>query len=143
MGSAGPVALAGALASGLLLGFGHCAAMCGPLVGSLARLLLLLTPGMALVAIGLVAAVRLSQTLGLLDNPAGRRIEIVLTAHALPVRLAEPLALAALMAALARDKKVRAGTPRFVVLPRLGEAVTCNGVAPAAVEAVFRDIGAV
>jgi sulfite exporter TauE/SafE len=30
------VALAGALASGLFLGFGHCAAMCGPLVGSLA-----------------------------------------------------------------------------------------------------------
>ncbi len=36
MGSAGLVTVAGALASGLLVGFGHCAAMCGPLVGSLA-----------------------------------------------------------------------------------------------------------
>lgn len=36
MGGAGLVTLAGALASGLLVGFGHCAAMCGPLVGSLA-----------------------------------------------------------------------------------------------------------
>lgn len=32
----GLATVAGALASGLLLGFGHCAAMCGPLVGSLA-----------------------------------------------------------------------------------------------------------
>ncbi len=30
------VPIAGALASGLLVGFGHCTAMCGPLVGSLA-----------------------------------------------------------------------------------------------------------
>ncbi len=36
MGAAGLVTVAGALASGLLVGFGHCAAMCGPLVGSLA-----------------------------------------------------------------------------------------------------------
>jgi len=36
VGSAGLVTVAGALASGLLVGFGHCAAMCGPLVGSLA-----------------------------------------------------------------------------------------------------------
>jgi uncharacterized protein len=36
VGAAGLVTVAGALASGLLVGFGHCAAMCGPLVGSLA-----------------------------------------------------------------------------------------------------------
>jgi sulfite exporter TauE/SafE len=36
VGGAGLVTIAGALASGLLVGFGHCAAMCGPLVGSLA-----------------------------------------------------------------------------------------------------------
>jgi len=36
VGTTGLAALAGALASGLFLGFGHCAAMCGPLVGSLA-----------------------------------------------------------------------------------------------------------
>lgn len=35
MGGAGLAAAAGALVSGLALGFGHCAAMCGPLVGSL------------------------------------------------------------------------------------------------------------
>jgi sulfite exporter TauE/SafE len=36
VGAAGLVTVAGALVSGLLVGFGHCAAMCGPLVGSLA-----------------------------------------------------------------------------------------------------------
>jgi hypothetical protein len=35
-GGAQLLTAAGALASGLLLGFGHCAAMCGPIVGSLA-----------------------------------------------------------------------------------------------------------
>jgi uncharacterized protein len=36
LGTVGLAAIAGALASGLALGFGHCTAMCGPLVGSLA-----------------------------------------------------------------------------------------------------------
>ena len=36
MEGAAIVTIAGALASGLLVGFGHCTAMCGPLVGSLA-----------------------------------------------------------------------------------------------------------
>lgn len=36
LGNTGLVTLAGALASGLFVGFGHCAAMCGPVVGSLA-----------------------------------------------------------------------------------------------------------
>jgi sulfite exporter TauE/SafE len=35
-GGVGILTVAGALASGLALGFGHCAAMCGPIVGSLA-----------------------------------------------------------------------------------------------------------
>jgi len=96
------------------------------------------------VAIGLVAAARLSQKLGSVSAAEVGRIEAVITAHDLPVRLRAPLALKALLAATARDKKVRSGLPRFVVLTRLGEAVTrSEGIAPAAVEACFREIGAV
>jgi 3-dehydroquinate synthase len=67
----------------------------------------------------------------------------VIAAHALPVRLREPLPLAALTAAMARDKKVRSGLPRFVVLRKLGEAATHDGVAAELAGASFREVGAV
>ncbi len=95
------------------------------------------------VAIGLCAAARLSQKIGYIGAAEVARIERVVTAHALPVRLRVPLAFAALHAAMGRDKKVRAGGLRFVVLKRLGLAATQDDVPPAAVEASFREVGAV
>ncbi len=95
------------------------------------------------VAVGLAAAARLSQKLGHLAAADVARIDAVLAAHALPARLAAPLPAAALMTAMTRDKKVRAGLPRFVVLKRLGEAVTRDGVAAETVGTVWREVGAV
>jgi 3-dehydroquinate synthetase len=43
---------------------------------------------------------------------------------------------------MTRDKKVRAGLPRFVVLARVGEAVTRDGIPQESVEEVWREIGA-
>ncbi|MFZ9682430.1 MAG: 3-dehydroquinate synthase, partial [Cephaloticoccus sp.] len=80
------------------------------------------------VALGLVAATHLSVALGHLPASDGPRVEAVLTAHALPVKLRTPLRLADLMAAVARDKKVRAGLPRFVVMTALGAAATRDGI---------------
>ena len=94
------------------------------------------------VAIGLCAAARLSQKLGLLAADEVARVERVVASHALPVRLRAPLAYAELHAAMTRDKKVRAGGLRFVVLPRLGEAATQGDIAPSLVEASFREVGA-
>lgn len=95
------------------------------------------------IAIGLVAAARLSQKLGYLDGGAEARVEAVVRAHALPVRLREPLPLPGLMMAMARDKKVRAGALRFVVLKSLGEAVTQGGIDTDLAEQSFREVGAV
>ena len=95
------------------------------------------------VAIGLAAAARLSQKLGRLAAAEVARVEAVLSAHALPTRLRTALPAAELMAAMTRDKKVRAGLPRFVVLTRLGEAVTLDGVPTAAVEKVWSEVGAI
>ena len=95
------------------------------------------------VAIGLAAAARLSRKLGHLAVADVARIDAVLKAHRLPRRLAAPLPVAALVKAMARDKKVRAGRPRFVVIRRLGEAVIRDDVPPAAVETVWREVGAV
>ncbi len=94
------------------------------------------------VAIGLAAAARLSQKLGYIDAVLVARIEAVLVAHALPVVLREPLPLAPLMAAMARDKKVRAGALRFVVLKSAGVAATQGGVDPVLAEQSFREVGA-
>jgi 3-dehydroquinate synthase len=94
------------------------------------------------VAIGLCAAARLSHELGGLTAAEVARVGAVVAAHALPARLRAPLPLAALMTAAAQDKKIRAGRSRFVVLKKIGEAATQDGVAPALAEACFRAVGA-
>ena len=70
------------------------------------------------------------------------RVERVVAAHALPVRLRAPLAYADLHAAMTRDKKVRAGGLRFVVLKKLGEAATLSDIASELVAASFHEVGA-
>lgn len=94
------------------------------------------------VAVGLAGAARLSQKLGLITADEVARIERVLAAHSLPVRLRAPLPVAELQAATTRDKKNRADGVRFVVLNTLGAAATRSGIPPATVEAVWRGLGA-
>ncbi len=94
------------------------------------------------VAIGLCAAARLSAKLGYVAAAEVTRIETVIAAHSLPTRLKSPLALGDLLAAMARDKKVRAGLPRFVILKSLGLAATEDNVSTPWVETCFREVGA-
>ena len=94
------------------------------------------------VGLGLVAAGRLSERLGLLPVGEAARIETVVAAHRLPVRLEPALELPALLTAMQRDKKVRAGKLRFVVLAGIGEAQTKDDVPVEEVEAVWREVGA-
>lgn len=94
------------------------------------------------VGIGLAAAARLSVRLGSLPVADVARVDRVVAAHQLPVRLRQPLPLAALMGAMQHDKKVRTGQLRFITLNRLGEAVTRGGIDHALVEAVWRELGA-
>ncbi len=94
------------------------------------------------VAIGLAAAARLSLRLGLIPASDVARVDAVLSAHALPLRLREPLPRDGLRAAMASDKKVRAGALRFVVMRSLGSAFVRADVDPASVDACLREIGA-
>lgn len=94
------------------------------------------------VAIGLCAAARLSQKLGYLTAADVARVEAVVAAHALPTRLRSPLELPSLQVAMTRDKKVRSGGLRFVVLKSLGGAATQGDIPQALVEASFREVGA-
>ncbi len=95
------------------------------------------------VAVGLCAAARLSQKLGLISTDDVARIERVIAIHQLPTRLKAPLLMTDLTAAMARDKKVRVGQLRFVVLQLLGQAVTRDSVDSALAAACFREVGAV
>jgi 3-dehydroquinate synthase len=95
------------------------------------------------VAVGLAAASRLSQKLGLITVADVARIDRVLAAHQLPIRLRAPLPVAELQAATTRDKKNRADGVRFVVINSLGAAATRSGIPPDTVEAVWRELGAV
>lgn len=94
------------------------------------------------VAVGLCAAARLSQRLAAIGAADVARVDAVVACHQLPVRLREPLALDALLSAMTRDKKNRDGGIRFVVLERLGAAVTRSGVPVEEVAAVWRELGA-
>ncbi len=95
------------------------------------------------VAIGLCAAARLSEKLGAIGAAEVARVDAVVAAHGLPTRLRAPLAIGALRAAMARDKKVRSGGLRFVVLKALGAAATQGGIDPALADASFAAVGAV
>jgi 3-dehydroquinate synthase len=94
------------------------------------------------VAIGLSAAARLSQKTHYISADDVARVERVLLAHGLPIRLREPLSYAELHAAMTKDKKARAGGLRFVLLRKVGEAVTQGDLPPTLVEASFREVGA-
>jgi 3-dehydroquinate synthetase len=94
------------------------------------------------VGIGLCAAARLSQKLGYAGAAEVGRVEGSVAAHGLPTTLRSPLAYADLRDAMMRDKKVRAGGLRFVVLRRIGEAITQSDVPPAWVENAFQEVGA-
>lgn len=94
------------------------------------------------VAVGLCAAARLSQKLGYIGEAEVRRVDAVVAAHGLPVRLREPLALEPLIAAMSRDKKVRAGVLRFVVMTALGASITQGGIDAALAADSFREVGA-
>lgn len=94
------------------------------------------------VAIGLSAAARLSAKLGLIDATTVARIDGTVAAHGLPTRLRAPLSLAELLVAMARDKKVRGGLPRFVLLEKIGAAVTRDAVPAELVEQSFCEVGA-
>jgi 3-dehydroquinate synthase len=95
------------------------------------------------VAIGLCAAGKLSQKMGLIDAEDEARVCRLVAAHGLPMKLVAPLAISELTAAMGRDKKVRAGALRFVVLKKLGEAITHDQVPGELADEAWRSVGAV
>jgi len=89
------------------------------------------------VAIGLVLASRLSEDLGRIRSEVTKRVVRILEKQKLPTRLRTELSIEKLMEAMQRDKKTKGGKLRFVILNRLGEAATVEGVDPAMVRSIW------
>lgn len=89
------------------------------------------------ISIGLVAALRLSVQNAGLPQADADRVESVLEAFQLPVRVPGDLSTGALMDALLRDKKFESGHVRFVLLERLGSAFLSTAVSVEAIRAAI------
>lgn len=94
------------------------------------------------VAMGLVAAARLSARLEHCDPALQGQIEGWLTAVNLPTRIPADLDAEAIYAAMGTDKKKAGGRIRFVLLRGLGEPFTTGEVAETAVVATIRELQA-
>lgn len=93
------------------------------------------------VALGMLAACRLSAARGLLED-AGleNRLADLFSRHGLPVRLEPELAWNRVLEALRRDKKNREGALTFVLPRRAGSVETVAGVDPDLVRQVFSSL---
>ena len=131
-GKAGVVAAGGRVSGGrALLNLGHTFAHGLEAVAGYSEELL---HGEA-VALGIVLAARLSVRLGLCPAADAERIRRHLAAVGLPTSRAmikaDGFGAEALLAAMAHDKKVADGRPRFVLLRGIGQAFTGATVEPA------------
>jgi shikimate kinase/3-dehydroquinate synthase len=96
------------------------------------------------VGVGLGLAASLSARLGHCSQELPGRVISHLAACGLPARIADlgrGFGVAALMGRMRKDKKVRDGALRFVLLRGPGEAFTAGDVPAGAVEALLRDEG--
>jgi 3-dehydroquinate synthase len=91
------------------------------------------------VAVGTAAAARLSVRLGMLDADSAEKIAALLRQYRLPVTVSgcEP---AALLAAMASDKKAVSGVPRIVLPLEIGRAEVRTDVPRDAIEAVWEEV---
>ncbi len=92
------------------------------------------------VAMGLVAAGRLSAALGECDPDLPGAIEAALSRLGLPVRIPPSLTPAALYAAMGSDKKKQAGRLRFVLIRDIGDVFVRGDVPEAAVLSVLAEL---
>jgi len=91
------------------------------------------------VAVGLIAAARISQGMGLCDAEVANRLEALLVKTGLPVRhTASPEEVIQVMAS---DKKVVAGSVRFVLIRNIGSVEQGWEVEPGLLRSVLESLG--
>jgi 3-dehydroquinate synthase len=94
------------------------------------------------VAMGLVAAARLSAVLGHCDSALEGRIEKLLLKQDLPVRIPTNLEAGAIIEAMSSDKKKTAGKLRFILIRDVGDVFVSGDVVVTAVRDVVESLKA-
>lgn len=94
------------------------------------------------VGAGLAMATRLSIELGYLPEATMQQVSTLVSQYNLPTDLRNSLPTDALIEAMYRDKKVRAGKLRFVAMEQLGKAITVNDIEEPLVRKIWQEFGA-
>ncbi|NQT29426.1 MAG: 3-dehydroquinate synthase [Candidatus Saganbacteria bacterium] len=92
------------------------------------------------VSIGMVAAARIANCMGMLKADPVARIENLLEKLGLPTQI-DGLASAKIIKALGIDKKVAAGKVRFVLPEKIGSVVISDKVPPKIIRCVLKEMG--
>ena len=90
------------------------------------------------VAIGMVAAARLSHRLGMLDEGDVKRLRQLIMRAGLPAEIPD-LGIEKIMQAMQHDKKVREGRVEFVLLKSIGDTVVTDDVSPSLIREVLAE----
>ena len=93
------------------------------------------------VAIGMVAASRLAEALGLFSADQAQRLERLLATLSLPVRI-PPVPAADVLRVMQSDKKSVGGAPRFVLPRAIGSVEIGAEVGPEEIARVLSNLGA-
>ncbi len=94
------------------------------------------------VSVGLGLAARLSEELGLIETAEVESIIELLARYDLPTKMLEPISKDRLIEAMTRDKKVKKGKLRFVVLNRIGRAELRDDIPEVLIRKLLADAGA-
>jgi 3-dehydroquinate synthase len=89
------------------------------------------------VALGMMAACRLSAARGLLDAAAVERVERLLASLGLPCALRDPPPLDDILGCIRKDKKAVSARVRFVLLEGVGRPVVCDDVSDEEIRAAY------
>ena len=92
------------------------------------------------VALGMLAACRLSSALGMLEGRVAQRLEHLLATLGLPTTLTTPIDTDRIMAATRSDKKARGRTERYVLLSAIGQPVVRENVPDDAIRAAYESL---
>jgi len=90
------------------------------------------------VALGMLAAARISKKMGTMDKEATTRLKNLIQKAGLPTKMPK-LDKKKLIQAMQHDKKVRQDKIRFVLLREIGDAFITDEVSPALVAEVLTD----
>ncbi len=92
------------------------------------------------VSLGMLAACRLSQAIGMLDASVVARLERLLAALGLVTRLDRPIKFDQIAETMRRDKKARGGAVQFVLLEGIGRPVLRGDVPNEAVRKAYESL---